>query len=243
MNVWELYQLNEVRANKDQSGRSFTYEQFNAALQGVNIDFLKLKYGLPEEYKPGMALPRQAWEVTQKITDDLRACKVIMGGRTKPLLVVDQYGFANLPSDYIHYSALRWDRTANSADSEVANEVEHTPIDVMKDGDFDGRLFSKIKTPWSKYPFCRVNNNHIEFRPLNIRFAVFSYIRMPRTPYLAVTVDGNNDYVYDAENSVELEWPVDAHIDIANLIFQTMSENLSNPMMYASAQKRKVEGI
>lgn len=242
MNIWDIYNFINFRANKEQTGKSYTVDQFNLGLQAIDIEFLKLKYGLPEDYKPGAPLPRQAWEITQKITDDLRHLKVIMGGRNNPLLLVDKFGYADVPSDYIHQSSLRWDQTVNSADCDLANEETHIPIDVLFDQDFDSRLYDAIRVPWTKYPFCRFNNNHIEFRPKNIQFVVFSYIRMPRAAFLVVTLDSNQDYVYDATNSLQLEWPRDMHTDVANKLYEWLSENLSNQMMLSEAYKRKAEG-
>lgn len=243
MNVWEIYEFVNYRSNKDQSGRTYTPEQFNLGLKAIDIEFLKLKYGLPEEYTPGAPLPRQAWEVAQKITDDLRALKVIMGGRTKPLLSVDQYGYADIPSDYVHQSSLRYDTTVNSADCDAENEENSVPIEVLTDADFDARLNSEIKKPWSKYPFCRFNNDHIEFRPKNALFVVFSYIRMPRAAFMATTLDGNNDYIYDAANSLQLEWPTDMHTDIANLLYKWLQGNLQSPFGVQLANQRQQEGI
>lgn len=243
MNIWEIFQFNNARANKDQSGRSFTVDQFNYILEGIDIDYLKLKYGLPEEYKPGAPLPRQAWEVTQKITDDLRHLKKILGGRDFPLLAVDKYGYADIPSDYVHQSSLRWDQTLNAPDCKSENELNQIPIEVLTDADFDGRLYDSIRVPWTKYPFCKFNNSYIEFKPANIQFVVFSYISMPISAYLAVTVDNNNDYVYDPVNSRDLEWPIDMHMDIANRIYMYLADNLSNPLMAQSGAKKLTEGI
>jgi len=243
MNVWEIYQFNNARANKDQSGRSFTVDQYNSILQGIDIDYLKLKYGLPEEYKPGAPLPRQAWEITQKITDDLRHLKKIMGGRDYPLLVIDKNGYANIPSDYVHQSALRWDQTLNAPDCVSENELNQIPIEVLTDADFDSRLWDAIRVPWTRYPFCKFNSDHIEFQPKNMQFAVFSYIRMPRAAFLSVTLDSDNNYVYDAANSLQLEWPNDMHMDIANRIYMYWADNLSNPLMVQSGAKKLAEGI
>ncbi len=241
MNVWEIYQLINTWINKDQSGRSFTVEQFNIALQAIDIDFLKLKYGLPEDYKPGQPIPRQAWQVTQKITDDLRHLKVILGGRGNPLLKVDTDGYANIPEDYIHYSSLRYDKTVNSECGET-NEETSVVIEELVDDKFDARLQSKIKKPYTKYPICRFNNDHIEFRPKNIRFVIISYIRMPIPGILVCTEDSNNDLVYDPINSRQIEWPADMHTDVANRIYLWLSVSIQNQLSAQAANARKNEG-
>ena len=241
MNVWDIYELINFWSNKEQSGRSYTPEQLNIGFKAIDIDFLKLKYGLPEDYRPGQPIPRQAWQITQKITDDLRRLKVVMGGKGTPLLKIDQYGYADIPKDYIHYSSLRYDKTINSECGEP-NEETSTPIEVLGDDDFDARLWSELKKPWTKYPFCRINNDHIEFRPKDARFAVFSYIRMPKPAVLGYTIDANNDIVYAPLASTQLEWPEDMHTDIANRLFYWLQGNLQSQLGIQLGASRQDKG-
>jgi hypothetical protein len=241
MNVFEIYQLVNFWSNKEQTGRTYTPEQFNLGLKAIDIDFLKLKYGLPEDYRPGMPMPRQAWAVTQKIVDDLRHLKTIMGGKDTPLLKVDVNGYAQLPSDYIHFSSLRIDRTDKECCEDEAEETS-TPVEVLTDMDFDARLWSEIKKPWIKYPFCRFNGSHIEFRPKNVRFAIFSYIAMPKPGFLAFTISGDNDIVYDPINSIQIGWPADMHTDIANRLYLWLQGNLQSQLGIQLAKARQDNG-
>lgn len=243
MNVFEVYNFVNYLANKDQSGKTFTPEQLNLAFKVIDIQFLKLKYGLPEDYRPGAPLPRQAWEITQKITDDLRRLKEIMGGRTKPLMLVDADGYADLPSDYIHYSSIRYDSTLNANDCADENKESSVPVEVLRDNDFDARLWSDIKKPWTKYPFSRFNNDHIEFRPRTIKFVVFSYIRMPQAANLVYTLNDESEIVYDADASTQLEWPQDMHDDICNQLYKWLGQNLSSQEMVSAGTARQDKGI
>lgn len=251
MNVWEIYQFINWRSNKEQSGRTYTPDQFNIGLQAVDIELLKIKYGLPEEYKPNQPFPRQGWEITQKISDDLSHLKVVMNGYDRPLLVVVS-GFADVPADYLHYSSLRYDSTISAPIIDgvaQGSDVNHSvPIEVLKNADFDARLWSIIKNlkPY-KYPYAQINQKvtggkYIEIRPTGIRYVVFSYIRTPISGVLAVTLDGNNDYVYDAANSRDVEWALDLHIDLSNILYQWLGQNLSNQQMNQDAQQRKMLG-
>lgn len=242
MDVWEIYTFIQYRANKEQSGRSFTPDQFNLVLKAIDIEFLKWKYGLPEQYRPGAPFPQQAWELTQKITDDLRHLKVHLGGKYQPLLSIDQYGFANIPTDYIHYSSFRYDRYANKPDCQVTEEASVT-VEVLKDADFDARVSSTLKAPSKEYPITRFQNDYLEFRPRDLRYVSLTYLRMPIPGFMATTINDNNDFVYDPTNSIQIEWPQDMHTDVANLIYDLLSDNLSSQQMKQSAEMRKTQGV
>lgn len=241
MNVYEGFNLINFWANKDQNGRSFTLDDYNIALKAVDIEFLKVKFGLPEQYRPGMPLSGQAWEITQKISDDLRHLKVNMGGKTQPLMVVDKYGFADVPTNYIHVSSIRYDSAINNADCEVSEETS-TTVEVLRDADFDVRLTSSIKVPFSKYPFCRFQDTYIEFRPKDMRFVNFSYLRLPTPAVLSATYDANNNLEYDAATSTQLDWPDDTHTDIFNLLYSWLCRNLKDGMGLQDSQSRKIQG-
>lgn len=242
MNVYEGFQFINFRANKSQTGRSYTLDNYNLGLKAVDIEWLKTKYGLPEQYRPGMPMPSQAWEVTQKISDDLRHLKVLMGGRNKPLMSVDQYGFASIPPDYIHVSTIRYDKTANTADCGTASEDTSIPIEVLKDADFDARLNSCIKNNFGKYPICRFETDYIEFRPKSLRFVLFGYLRLPTSAFLSATYDANNNLVYDAATSTQLDWPEDMHTDIFNTLYNWLAVNLKDQVGIQDSQSRKILG-
>ena len=61
--IWDIYEYNLLRLNKDQSGRSITIPQFNLAAVIASYEYFKLKVGLPEQYQPGKPFPAQAWQV------------------------------------------------------------------------------------------------------------------------------------------------------------------------------------
>ncbi len=51
-------------------------QDYNVALSAVNIEFFKLKFGLPEDYQIGAPFSRQAYELTQKMTDDTKHLRI-----------------------------------------------------------------------------------------------------------------------------------------------------------------------
>ena len=89
-------------ANKHQTGKTFTPDQYNAALPRAVDDFVRQRYGLPQDYKPGQSIPQMGWEVTQNIADDLKSLKI------DPITItIDANGKYTYPTDYMHHGALR----------------------------------------------------------------------------------------------------------------------------------------
>lgn len=238
MNIWEIYQWVQFRANKEQSGRTYTPDQFNLACKAVNIEFFKLKAGLPEEYRPGNPFPRQAWQLTQKITDDMRRFMWIMG-IDGPQLQIDRHGIATLPSNYVRESSISYD-LGDTVD--CVTEEGWVPVEVVTDAVWADRLNSSIKYPDREYPICRFKGNQAEFRPKNLRSVNLTYLRLPNDAVLGYTIDDNNDIVYNPATSTDFEWPVDTHTDLANFLFQWLSQNLLFQQANEWAQKRKIEG-
>jgi len=242
MNVQEILNYVNFRLNKEQSGRSMTEDQYNLILQVINIEYMKWKYGLPEEYQPGSPIPRQFWEATQKITDDMRWAKVKMGGQEGGQMVIDVNGIAQIPSDYLHYSSIWFNYLKNNKECGNPPSKKVYSVEVLFDAQVGDRITHPVKGPTLKYPFCCFYNSYIEFWPKELGAVEFTYIRVPRTPVYAYTVV-NDEPVYNAAGSVQLEWPVDCHADIANLIVNLASENLRDQFMNQVSEQRKERGI
>jgi hypothetical protein len=226
MNVNEIRDWVNFELNKHQTGNTLNKDEYNLCLAWANAEYFKVKYGLPEEYRPGAPLPSQAYAVTQKIIDDLRRVLVAKGGKGSPKLRIDINGWADIPSDYVHYSSIRYEGKA----------VEIISNDVIGD-----RLQSSITYPNKKYPICALYADYIQFYPKDLGFVDFDYLRMPVTPVWAATIV-NDEYVYDPTKSVQLEWPVDTHTDIANLIVKYASINLRDFQTTGIAANRQDKG-
>jgi len=71
MNVQGIYELVNFLADKYQS-RQISPNEFNLAMAAANLDLWKVKVGAPEEYKVNLPFSAQAWQVSNKISDDMR---------------------------------------------------------------------------------------------------------------------------------------------------------------------------
>lgn len=241
MNIWDIYQFNLVRMNKHQSGRSFTPEEFNLVAKLLNFVYFKVKVGLPEAYQPGNPFAPQAWQVSQKITDDMLPFIKWLGGPDYPVMSLDKYGVAQVPSDYVAFSSCYYEYGTQTNCEDVA--TSNRSVQFVTDATFADRQQSVIKNPTRKYPIAKwAGNNKIQFAPKDLRFVHFTYLREPAVPVLGYTIDENNDIVYDPSTSTQFEWPQVTLPDIANLIFEIMSENIKSELDIQSAVQRKIQG-
>jgi len=241
--IFDIFTFINWRANKEQNGRVFTPDNFNLAGQFTDYELMKLKYGLPEQYRPGMPLPAQAWEITQEITDALVHLKVYMGGRDNPQLKVDLNGFADKPIDYLHYSSLAYVVINNNCSD--GEEVEtRSPIEVVRDGDWDLRVSNILKKPTFDNPICRINNNYIEFRPKKLGFVDFTYLRKPIPAVLGYTINEETTNIeYDPSTSTQPDWPEQMFNEYANILYSWLSVNIQSQINIQDAQLRKTQGF
>ena len=226
MTVEEIRQWANYQLNKHQTGNTLNKEEYNLCLAWANMEYFKTKYGLPEQYVPGRPIPAQAFQITQKVMDDMRPFLKSRGGKNFPMLQIDANGWAQIPQDYVHVSSIRYGKAA----------VEIISNDVLGD-----RLASSVVEPTKRYPVCVIYSDYLQFYPIDLAEVKFDYLRTPVTPVWAATLV-NDEWVYDAARSVQLEWPQDTHQDIANLIVQYASNNLRDMGMYQVAERRKDEG-
>ena len=227
MNVNEIRDWVNFELNKHQSGNTLNQDEYNLCLAWANLEYFKTKYGLPEQYRPGMPIPSQAWAVTQENIDALTPFLMSLGGRDLPQLKVDIDGRATIPSDYVHYSSIRYNGKA----------VEVISNDVIGD-----RLQSSIVYPDKKYPVCSFyGNGYLQFYPTDLGFVSFDYLRLPATPYWAATIV-NDEYVYNPNKSVQFEWSPITHTDLANLVLKYASENIRDFQMTQIASVRQDKG-
>lgn len=228
MNIYEIYKAVEFYLNKDQFGRHFSVSKFNSIIPIVEIDLFKQRYGLPQEYQPGMPLPRISYEITQKISDDVSPMKVWMGSPqgTAPL-AVNSDGVATLPADYVHFSSSR--------------TLEGYPVEILTDANYNERLMNPNRTPSIRHPIMTMYSKYLLFTPKDIQQVHFVYLRLPVYAHLAVTVDPTTDVeTYDSANSKDTEFPEDMHTEYIRRMLMNMGVNLRSEivMQYSNAPEK-----
>ena len=223
--------------NKEQSGNSYTPDQFNLLLQRANLDLYKETYGLPEDYQIGAPFPRMGWQMTQKITDEMQA---FLEEKEIP---VDTNGIMQLPSDYINKDALWYRFTIQNKKGET--EEKFARVEIVDSQQWADRSCHSIDVPSKRYPICRYKGgNEIQFLPKNLQRVVLSYFRAPIQPFWAFTIDPTTEQpVYDPANSIQPDWGVETHNDLVRLILSYVGLNLSDQQIIGYAETIKQKGV
>ena len=229
-------------SNKEQSGNTMKIPQYNLIIELVNIDILKKTYGLPEEYQPGQPLPRVSYEITKKIMDDLKHLKVRMGVDV-PVLTLNQYGRADIPTDYLHLSSARYRYFTKN---KCGNAVEKTnDIELLTDAQIGDRLGNSITMPTKKHPCMAIYSNYFQFYPEDLKQVELTYLRLPRTPYYNATlVSGANEDYYDFSEtgSQHFEYPTDTLSDIVMKILSYIGINIREQQVTQYAEMKSEKG-
>jgi hypothetical protein len=258
-----IYKYVLFLANKAVTGNNPSPEDFNIALNASNLKHFKKKTGIPEEYRVGMPISRQSFEVTQIITDDVLPFKIHMGDQNTPPLSVNSNGYADIPSDFFYPSALSHKYFPNT---DCTGSYILRPIDVLTDSQWDHIAGSAIRMPTLMYPACNFQNGVIRFLPKDIQRVDFVYLKLPETPVYDyyINADGEHIYMIPGEShvlltgeqgsagqtsgtvtslSVELEWHDINKLDIVSLILSNLGINQREISLQQYAEMNKQTGV
>lgn len=231
MNLGEILTFVNFQVNKHQSGNTLNAEEYNACLKYANIEYMRVVLGLPESYQPGAAIPKIGAEQTEVISNRLKNFKVWLGAPGTARLPINKTGIANLPTDYVHYSSIRYEKSDGTS----------VVVEVLNDQFLEDRLSDSLKKPTLKHPVANIFNDKIMFYPNGLSRVHFKYYRVPKTPYYAVTISEDEE-IYDPSKSIELEWPEIDHNNIVPFILEYVSNNLRDTFEYQNAVRRKLQG-
>ncbi len=238
MKIDRIFTLVNFIANKHQRNY-LSPTEFNSLVEMVQWQKFKEEYGLPEEYTPGQPLPRVSFEVTQKITDDMRAFK------EKVVLNIDKEGKADYPSDYVHRIGIRKKVTLKSECDDAGKAVNKTrvvKVKIVDSGQASYRLGSSIVGPSLEYPICELENTFLQFHPEDLQSVQFSYLRTPKVPVWGNTVT-NGRFVFDATTSTDIEFPEDTVNDFVIRILSKVAIHIREPQLVNYAELKKKQGI
>lgn len=229
MNIGQIFSWVNQNLNKEQSG-SFSPEEFNLACNVVSRELFNVKVGLPESYQPGAPYPPQAYQITQKITDDLR-------NFIKDVNITKSSGYFPLPADYAAFSSLSYNYVLNSIECGENPESEINFIDVVADAELRARLQDNVIMPTLKYPVASFKASGIQVYPKEINTLTLTYLRYPVVPVFAYTVV-NDAYVYDAATSTQTDYPETLHPEFAMRVGKYFGITLRENDFYAMMQER-----
>lgn len=234
MNIGEVFSWLNFVSNKQQSG-SISPDEFNLACKVVSRELFNVKVGLPEEYQVGAPYPRQAYDVTQKITDDLRNFIV------PDVAIAKVNGYFPLPNDYAAYSSISYKYKKNADECGTAPESIINYIEVVDDAELRVRLADNVIMPTLKYPIAAYNLNGLKVYPKEINSISLTYLKYPKVPVFDYTVV-NDEYVYKPATSTQIDFPETLHSEFAMRIARYVGINLREGELYQAAQERLKTG-
>lgn len=227
IDVNDIFEFVNYELTKAQSGNTMNKDEFNRSLKWANLEYFKMNFSLPESWQVGQPVSAISYENTQLITDRMKAFKQFKGGRNLPSLSIDADGQALYPSDYVHYSSIRY---------------QNNVVVPVRDDALGDALTDSITPPTAKYPIVVFYNDYMQFYPTNLGFVDFTYLRVPVTPYWDATIV-NDAYVYKANTSIQLEWDDTCKTDICNLIIGYVARNLKDQLNLVGSENRKDSGV
>jgi hypothetical protein len=235
-------------ANKTQMG-NIRPSDFNLAAWRALIEWFMDTYGNKNEYQPGRPVSRIAFQMTQKINDDLRMfvkpSKMIADNSGRLLYpdgvtVKDSDG--NVLPAYVHASSMMVKYVKKSDCGDTTLVDKYVPVSMVKDEKLSSYLSSDIVTPSMRFPICVFYDQYIQLYPAKSTPVSFTYLREPAKPNWAYTTV-NGRPVYDAPNSTNIEAPEQAMNDILIRICAYVGINLREGELEQYAQLEKQQGI
>lgn len=205
-------------------------EMFGTWLHQFSLAQFKTKLGLPEQYQPGMPLPAQAYEITERISADFAPFKVLMGKSQETLpLKFDDRGYADKPANFYYPGYMMYNYKG------VLRRV-----DILSDLEWSNRLSDAVEIPTFRNPVANFQKNFIRILPTQIQFCEFEYLRLPKEPVFGYKKD-HGWVEYDSSKSTELEWDELNLFDIITrfLVAYGVSINAQVIAQYADMVKTK----
>jgi len=182
----------EYLVRKNNSGY-LSPSQFNLIINRASKTIFVKRVGNPHDYRPGQPVPAIGFQITQKITEDLKRFQ------ENGNLILKADGTANYPTD-LAYTIPGISYVTSNKGARVV-----VPIEVIDKDKEASRLASAIVTPTRSYPIAVFENTFIQVYPAGISNIKFPYLRYPKEALWASNTV-NNRPVYDPANSVDLEW-------------------------------------
>lgn len=213
---------------------SLEADELTRLLHVSQLKHFKRKLGLPEEYQPGQPIPKQAYELTRTITDDLAPFKVEMGGENQAL-PIDENGRATMP-DAMYYPSIMLYKYIKGG------EILWREVDILSDQEWKKRISSFLMRPSLRYPICNLRNGYARFSPNTLKYVDFIYIKTPTEPVYAL--DYTRGFAeYDSANSTELEWNDVNQLDIMALSLQELGVSIQSKDIYSYSIKTETTGL
>ena len=218
IDVNDLFQSVNDIANKDQTGAAVSPEEFNRMMGDSVHAFVRKCYGLEDNYREGMPMPKISYEITQLVVDYLSKLKV-----AEYKMAVDKDGKGVVPDNYLHNGALRYlfykkgepmdapehiccDACADPCEqgSKSLSYSQRTrpmytpmnrPVKIVTEAAYEFALCSVNRPATKEYPIAVFRDEHLQFAPNDLKQVLFTYLRYPKKPVFAYDIDATTGAV------------------------------------------------
>jgi hypothetical protein len=217
INLFQLYEILHIAANKDVKSNWLTPEQFELELTAKSVRLMRDRLGLPERYQPGTF--NAGADASRVIETDL-----------SPFFIEKEESVELQKTNITDWYYIDTFYTPDSVFPEIISKQE-VPT----------RIKSPTKTPTKEYPAAIVITEGLKIWPATVTKATVMYYKKPKEPVFKTKVDNEGYLVYDAAGSTELEWRDENKLDILHLIMQDLGVNIEKQDLQQLATKL-VEG-
>lgn len=193
-------------------------DDFNMAINAAQRQYLNFLTGETAEFNQGVRRP------TGGFSNDVTTGGSLSAFLKEGTLVVTAQ-LAGQPSDFYKISAMR------TIDDDYA--IKRVGADKVY-----SYINNAIDNPTSIDPIYTEIGNNFKFWPSSLASAKIIYFKKPSDVKWAYT----GDLVYDAGNSVQLEWPENDHMDIVYRTLGIIGINLKDGDLLRISQTVKNDG-
>lgn len=201
MTVDEVYQLVNFIIRKNQNG-TITPSNFNNIINVAQTSYMNYLLGEFQKYLPG----RPMAPATFGQNEDIRQRLTPFISTPVTLTINGSTGVAPYPSDYIAQDAMYY--------GAYNRRVKYIQQDRL-----DSHLNSRIN-PIATHPIYLQIDNGLQFYPINLGTAKFSYIKQPTTIHWGSTTDIYGRKVYDPGTSTDPAW---FDLDILDIVVRALA--------------------
>lgn len=231
-NINDVYLFFNAILNKNQSG-AISPDDFNRFINVGQQQYFRKMLGLPELYTVEKREAPIEVQTTQVISDSMRYFI-----KSVPLQKSGT-GF-NWPTDLAALLPNNFLFTYQNPDGTTGATIQ--PIDFVSIGELGYRQNNYVTMPANEYPSATYLNGQIVVYPDTINTMYGVYYRYPVTPVFAYTINANDQVVYNALTSVDLEFPNLDWENITHVAIKYAGQFLREEFILQTEQARIVQG-
>jgi hypothetical protein len=176
-------------------------------------------------------------QLRQKNWDNLKPFIRIKGDHLSPAQPVAN-GVMNYPTDFHQPISVVYKTSVPGPDGFSIDTIR--PVEKVDSEMFDERCGNAVTDPTIRNPIINFRDDHARVRPKMIRRLVLTYIALPTAPVYAQTT-AHRVNVYDATNSVELQWSDDCQINVLQIALQHLGIKMGRADIYQAMEAQQVK--